>query len=82
MSKNVESSAARLETVNNWLMGMRRHTRYVGYNMCQAWPSFFYDKVFTKAYLPFTIRHNFIAAGALYLGYRTYIRRKAARAKS
>ena len=52
---------------------IRRVTRFTLYQAFKYSPTLFYDKVFTKAYLPFTVRHNYLTAGIIAFGYISYL---------
>ena len=53
-------------------LAVKRYTRFIGYQLVKSFPRMNYDKVFTPAYQPFSIRNNtilFSATIALYVYY-------------
>lgn len=46
------------QTNSGFPLAMKRHIRFNTSRAVEAFPSLFYDKVFTKSYQPFSIRYS------------------------
>jgi hypothetical protein len=55
-----------------WL-AIRRTLRFTSYQVFKNTPTTKYEKVFTPAYLPFTMRNNTALIGLLAVGYLSYL---------
>ena len=53
-------------------LAIRRVVRFACYQVVKNQPGLFHEKVFTTAYLPFSMRHNMFLMGAISLSYIFY----------
>ncbi|CAG9322134.1 unnamed protein product [Blepharisma stoltei] len=55
-----------------FLLGLRRVTRYTAYKVLKYAPTPIYDKLFSKSYLPFATRYNLPILFTAWLGWKVY----------
>lgn len=54
-------------------LAARRYTKFIGYQLVKSTPRLYFDKVFTPAYQPFSIRNSVFLFSATVIVYLKYI---------